>query len=110
MECYHQHTTSTTVLLCVQSLFCSQMIYVRRIYVGLMYYSINFIPMVHVFAVVKILNVQHARNCDHPFDAEDTGFVKPIPIESILSKCVSISVGSKSFVGTFPSRVLNMLS
>ena len=66
--------------------------------------------VVYVFAVVKVLSVQHVLNCTHLFVAKDTGIVKPIPVGSIQSKCVCINVGSELFIGTFPCRFLPMLS
>ena len=66
--------------------------------------------MVFVFAVVKVLSVTHALNCTHLFAAKESGTVKLVPVTSIVSKCVSMNVGTELFVGIFPCHFLPMLS
>lgn len=63
-----------------------------------------------VFAVVSVLLVQRFQNLPHLFITENTGFVKPIFVKSIVSKCVSLIFESNFYVCVFPSFVLPLLS
>lgn len=63
-----------------------------------------------VLAVLHILHTQRVQSMPHLYETEETGIFKPVPIVSIVAKCVLLKTNTKAFIANYPSRILATLT
>lgn len=63
-----------------------------------------------VLAVLHILHTQRVQSMPHLYVTEEIGIFKPVPIVSIVAKCVLLKTNTKSFIAIYLSRTLATLT
>ena len=63
-----------------------------------------------VLAVLHILHTQRVQTMSPFQDTRNGNIIKPIPIVSIVAKCVFLETNTKAFLATYPSRILSTLT